>query len=267
MFVSVVKGIRKIFYTIGSVWIGQKIQSNGKWFLLTVKYQPLKCKIVYTPIFILLERERERERERALTWTPAQLPNPRHLKLKAIAIVFRTQGSSFSSLLSSSSIYKPISSSSPPSDPPTKLWSFTSLSHDRCLFFRKIDFFFLLFFCWFGLYIWISYYNICLEVEKIWEKVFSRGFSGTQPNNLKYFPKHFLWCDQTFENIFIFEKYFHLKIFYTLKSFYIEPNTDLDSCYVKWILYFGRAINDWNGLNDHFNFWIYGTIFNVEDQV
>ena len=63
----------------------------------------------------------------------------------------------------------------------------------------------------------------------MWENVFSRGFSGTQPNNLKYFPKHFLWCDQTFEYIFIFEKYFHLKIFYTLKSFYIEPNTDLGS--------------------------------------
>ena len=35
---------------MGRVWIGRKIQSNGKWFLLTVKCKPLKCKIVYTSI-------------------------------------------------------------------------------------------------------------------------------------------------------------------------------------------------------------------------
>ena len=29
-FVSAVNGIRKIFYTTGRVWVGQKIQSNGK---------------------------------------------------------------------------------------------------------------------------------------------------------------------------------------------------------------------------------------------
>ena len=50
----------------------------------------------------------------------------------------------------------------PPSDPPTNLWSFTSLflsiylslslSHDQCLFLRKTDFFGYVF-CWFGLYI------------------------------------------------------------------------------------------------------------------
>ena len=61
---------------------------------------------------------------------------------------------------------------SPPSDPPTNLWSFTylflsiyhsiSLSHDQCLFLRKTEFFFF-FFCWFGLYIQISYYNIKVE--------------------------------------------------------------------------------------------------------
>ena len=49
MFVSAIKGIWKIFYTTGRVWVGQKIQSNGKWFSLTVKYQ------------VLRERERERE--------------------------------------------------------------------------------------------------------------------------------------------------------------------------------------------------------------
>ena len=55
----------------------------------------------------------------------------------------------------------------------------------------------------------------------MWENMFSRGFSSTQPNTLKYFSKHFLGCDQTLENIFIF-----WKILYTLKSFYIEPNTN-----------------------------------------
>ena len=136
--------------------------------------------------------------------------------------------------LTRSLIYKPISLPSPPSDPPTNLWSFTSLflsiylslslSHNRCSFLRNIEFFFVMIFCWFGLYIQISYYNICLETEKMWENVFSGGFSETWSNNLKYFPKHFLWCDQTPEIIFISKKYFHLKIFYTLKSFYIEPN-------------------------------------------
>ena len=29
-FVSIVNRIRKIFYTMGRVWVGRKIQSNGK---------------------------------------------------------------------------------------------------------------------------------------------------------------------------------------------------------------------------------------------
>ena len=59
------------------------------------------------------------------------------------------------------------------------------------------------------------------------ENVFSIVFSRTQPNTKKYFSKYFLKCHQTPENIFFFEKYFHLKIFYTWKTFYIEPNTAL----------------------------------------
>ena len=96
VFVSAVKGIWKIFYTMGHVWIGWKIQSNEKWFPLTVKYQPLKCKIVYTsllpsnqlhPFSAYLNRERERERERELEpeiWTlppPPSRSNSRHLDL------------------------------------------------------------------------------------------------------------------------------------------------------------------------------------------
>jgi len=43
MFVSVIKGIRKIFYNTRIIWIGWKIQLNRKWFLLTINYQHLKC--------------------------------------------------------------------------------------------------------------------------------------------------------------------------------------------------------------------------------
>ena len=56
---------------------------------------------------------------------------------------------------------------SPPSDPPTNLWSFTSLflsiylslslSHDRCLFLRKTEFFLLCF-----LLIWFIYLDFLL---------------------------------------------------------------------------------------------------------
>lgn len=40
---------------------------------------------------------------------------------------------------------------------------------------------------------------------------------------LVYFPEH----KQALENIFLFKKCFHLKIFYTQKIFYIEPNMTL----------------------------------------
>ena len=65
------------------------------------------------------------------------------------------------------------------------------------------------------------------KCEQQVENVFSIVFSRTQPNTKKYFSKYFLKYHQTPENIFFFEKYFHLKIFYTWKTFYIEPNTAL----------------------------------------
>ena len=43
-----------------------------------------------------------------------------------------------------------------------------SLSHDRFSAFEKDwIFFWVMFYCWFGLYIQISYYNFCLEAEKM----------------------------------------------------------------------------------------------------
>ena len=78
---------------------------------------------------------------------------------------------------------------------------------------------------------------IRLEAEKMWatsrkceqqvENVFSIVFSRAQPNTKKYFSKYFLKCHQTPENIFFSKKYFHLKIFYTWKKFYIETKTPL----------------------------------------
>ena len=68
-FVWAVNRIRKIFYTMGRVWVGWKIQSNRKWFPLTVKYQAFKCKIIYTCILpsndFRTQTPEKRERERA----------------------------------------------------------------------------------------------------------------------------------------------------------------------------------------------------------
>ena len=66
---------------------------------------------------------------------------------------------------------------------------------------------------------------ILRKCEKHDKNGFSRAFSAKQPNTRKYFPKYFLECNQTLENIFLFQKYFHLKIFYTRKIFYNQPNT------------------------------------------
>ena len=52
------------------------------------------------------------------------------------------------------------------------------------------------------------------------ENVFSLLFSRIQSNTRKYFPKHFLKCNQILENIFLSRKYFPFR-----KIFYIQPNT------------------------------------------
>ena len=77
---------------------------------------------------------------------------------------------------------------------------------------------------WFSVIIFVWILRKCEKHDK---NGFSRAFSATQPNTRKYFPKHFLECNQTLENIFLSRKYFHLKIFYTRKIFYIQPNTAL----------------------------------------
>lgn len=52
------------------------------------------------------------------------------------------------------------------------------------------------------------------KCDKLVENVFSRAFSRTKPNPLKYFPNQFLGCKQL--EIF-FDKFI-------LKTFYFEPN-------------------------------------------
>ena len=103
-------------------------------------------------------------------------------------------------------------------------------------FFSQFDRIWWIFFGWvlFLLYLFIEkwYYIFVWKLrkcEKQVENVFSILFSRTQPNTRKYFPKHFLECNQTLENIFLSWKYFHLKIFYTRKIFYIQPNTALEA--------------------------------------
>ena len=93
----------------------------------------------------------------------------------------------------------------------------------------------------------------------MWENMFSRGFSETQPNTLKYFPKHFLGCNETPENIFLSKKYFHMKIFYTLKAFYIKSKHSPKCNFQKIIFYFPcfldmleiRLSQSFEGLEQH----------------
>ena len=77
---------------------------------------------------------------------------------------------------------------------------------------------------WFSIIIYIWMLRKCEKHDK---NGFSRAFSETQPNTRKYFPKHFLKCNKTLENIFLSRKYFHLKLFYTRKIFYTETNAAL----------------------------------------
>ena len=92
-----------------------------------------------------------------------------------------------------------------------------SLSLPSSLNLTRFDDFFFVGFCFFCVYLEMILY-ICLEAEKMWENVFSIVFSRIQPNTRKYFSKHFLKCNQTFENIFISWNYFTLRKYFTLKQ-------------------------------------------------
>ena len=70
----------------------------------------------------------------------------------------------------------------------------------------------------FGWVLFGSWENV-KKCEHQVENVFSLLFSRIQPNTRKYFPKNFLECNQTLENIFLYWKYFPFR-----KIFYIQPN-------------------------------------------
>ena len=60
---------------------------------------------------------------------------------------------------------------------------------------------------------------ILRKCEKHDKNGFSRAFSAKQQNTRKYFPKYFLECNQTLENIFLSQKYFQI---FTWKYFILE---------------------------------------------
>ena len=57
------------------------------------------------------------------------------------------------------------------------------------------------------IYLFGSWENVRKCKQQV-ENVFSIVFPRIQPNTRKYFPKHFLECNQTLENIFLSRKYF-----------------------------------------------------------
>ena len=56
---------------------------------------------------------------------------------------------------------------------------------------------------------------------------YENRFLHTIPNTKNTFPTNFPKYKQIIENIFLFVKYFQLKMFYTRKTFYILPNVAL----------------------------------------
>ena len=85
------------------------------------------------------------------------------------------------------------------------------------------DFFFLLIFVSCVVYMLqlfvIIFVWILRKCEKHDKNEFSRAFSAKQQNTKKYFPKYFLECNQTLENIFLSQKYFQI---FTWKYFILE---------------------------------------------
>ena len=101
----------------------------------------------------------------------------------------------------------PVASAASRLNPVASLSSFSQLDRIWWIFF--------VWFCFFCvyllrndiIYLFGSWENV-RKCEQQVENVFSIVFSRTQPNTRKYFPKHFLKCNQTLENIFLSWKYF-----------------------------------------------------------
>ena len=260
MFVLGVNDFRKIFYTRVHVWHHLKLKSNWKYFQFDRKYSLPTRKIISVPILpsndfqnysLLTHSSHTRTnlisapahaptstphtvRRQALAAQPSQAPtrfalrlHPRIAPITPIApIVLRSHPRITPRLHQSLSF--PIWCRRPPLILIYFLLSLPSspnlIGFDEFFFGWVLFLLYLFIEKWYYIFVWKL-----RKCEKQVENVFSILFSRTQPNTRKYFPKHFLECNQTLENNFLSWKYFHLKIFYTRKIFYIQPNTALEA--------------------------------------
>ena len=240
MFVLGVNNFRKIFYTRVHVWHHLKIKSNWKYFQFDRKYFLPTRKISFVPIlpsnhfrnYSLLTHSSHTRTNLISTPVHAPTSTPHTVRRQAptaqpsqacqapARFALRWHRSHRDHIDLSFSIW---------CRRPPLILIYLSLSLPFSLNLTGFDEFFFVGFClclsiekWYYIFVWKL-----RKCEEQVENVFSILFSETQPNTRKYFPKHFLKCNKTLENIFIFQKYFHLKIFYSWKIFYIQPTTAL----------------------------------------
>ena len=82
------------------------------------------------------------------------------------------------------------------------------------------------------------------KCEKHDKNGFSRAFLATQPNTRKYFPKYFLECNQTLENIFIFRKYFTPENILHSENILHPTKRNLNYKYWKILLHWGLNLQN-----------------------
>ena len=171
------KVFEKYFTSLGVFGLSQKIQSNGKWFPLTVNHAPKPCKIFYTCILPSIDfhsrkiEEREKQQElrlhiQAPTRAPIAHPStgeshpstgeivtPQHRLDRHHPRPIHPKPISFSTQSSSASLFSPSFSTA-------DLSLFPSTT--------RFNEFFLLGFVSFVFIYWKMILYICLEVEKMW---------------------------------------------------------------------------------------------------
>ena len=80
---------------------------------------------------------------------------------------------------------------------------------------------------------WLQLICICcdsLVLGKVFEH-YLENVSHAKPNIGNTFPPYFSKHNQTNENLFLFAKYFQLKIFHNWRLFYMFPNTPLNTTF------------------------------------
>ena len=241
-----------------SVWVGRKIQSNGKSFLVIVKYQPFRCKINYIsnlpsdhihPFSSSTRTKREREKRRALTVEHRESRSHWKMDQSTMSTQWMTHLWAYWTAMSNPPLSRfdhhmndPILDRTTMGDPlldqaiifrstpcfhVTTTTAITKSPMNRSLslsLFLSLDrsimwFWFFCFDSFVSFCVYILRFSIIIFVwilgkcEKPDKNVFSRAFSRTQPNTKKYLSKHFLECNQTLENVFLFENIFTWKYF------------------------------------------------------